>query len=49
MKLTSFVIRVLKKHLQTDVIFTEFRKAFDSVNYVLLVRKLKLLGFPVDL
>jgi len=30
-------------HLRTD-----FSKAFDSVNHVLLVRKLDLLGFPVD-
>jgi len=43
LELTSFAIRGFKKYFQTDVIYTEFSKAF------LLVRKLDLLGFPVDL
>jgi len=49
LELTSFVIKGPKKHLQRDVIYRDFSKAFDSVNHVLLVRKLDLLGFPVDL
>jgi len=42
LKLTSLVIKGFKKHLQTDDIFSDFSKAFDSVNHVILVRKLNL-------
>ena len=31
--------------LQTDVIYTEFSKAFDGVNHCCLLKKLQLLGF----
>lgn len=43
------MIKGFEKHLQTAVTYTDFSKALDSVNHVLLVRKLHLLGFPVDL
>jgi len=48
LELTLFVIKGIKMHIQTEVIYNNFGKAFDSVNHVLLVRKLDLLGFPVD-
>jgi len=35
--------------MQTDVIYTDFSKAFDSVNHSLLFFKLKQLGFPFNL
>jgi len=44
LELTSFVIQGFKNNLQTDVIYTDFSKAFDSVNHYLLIRKLDLLG-----
>jgi len=49
LELTSFVIQGFKNNLQRDVIYTDFSKAFDSVNHYLLVRKLDPLSFPVDL
>lgn len=49
LELTSFVIQGFKNNLQTDVIYTDFSKAFDSVNHYLLIKKLDLIGFPVDL
>jgi len=49
LELTSFVIQGFIANLQTDVIYTDFSKAFDSVNNYLLLRKVDLLGFPVDL
>jgi len=38
-----------KKHLQPDAIYTEFSRAFDTINDFLLVRNLYFLEFPVDL
>jgi len=35
---TSFMIKRFKKQLQTDHIYSDFSKAFDSVNHVLLVK-----------
>jgi len=32
--------------MQTDVVYTDFSKAFDSVNHGLLINKLNLIGFP---
>jgi len=42
LELTLFVIKGIKMHIQTEVIYNNFGKAFDSVNHVLLVRKLDL-------
>ncbi|SPP90099.1 blast:Protein Wnt-5, partial [Drosophila guanche] len=42
-------IRIPNIHLQTDVIYTDFSKTFDSVNHSLLAQKLDLLGFPPNL
>jgi len=43
----SYLInRGFQYRLQTDVIFTNFSKAFDSVNHLLLLFKLSYLGFP---
>jgi len=46
LEFTSFVLDGFNKKLQTDVIYTDFSKAFDSVNHSLLLFKLDLLGFP---
>jgi len=35
--------------MQTDVVYTDFSKAFDSVNHCLLLHKLNLIGFPYNL
>jgi len=49
LELTSFVIDGFKKKMETDVIYTDFSKAFDSVNHSLLLFKLDQLGFPNNL
>jgi len=49
LELTSFVIDGLNKKLQTDVIYIDFSKAFDSVSHSLLLFKLDQLGFPNNL
>jgi len=46
LEFTSFVTRGFRKNCQTDVIYTDFSKAFDSVNHQIIIRKLDLLGFP---
>jgi len=46
LELTSFVIDGFNKKWQTDVIYTDFSKAFDSVNHFLLLFKLDKLAFP---
>lgn len=48
LRLTSLIIDGFKKRIQTNVIFTNFSKAFDSVNHSLLLQKLCLVGFPVN-
>ena len=37
------------KGMQTDTIYTDFSKAFDTVNHELLIMKLNFIGFPSDL
>ena len=49
LEFTSFIIKGFQGNLQTDVIYTDFSKAFDSVNHSLLAHKLDLLGFPPNL
>jgi len=46
LELMSLITRGFLTHHQTDVIYTDFSKAFDSVNHRLLLYKLSLLGFP---
>jgi len=43
------VINGFKNKMQTDVMYTDFSKAFDSVNHSLLLFKLNQLGFPCNL
>ena len=43
--LTTVVFRGFFHQQQTDVIYTDFSKAFDKVNHVLLKKKLYLMGF----
>jgi len=45
LELTSFIIDGFNKKFQTTVIYTDFSKAFDSVNHYLLLFKLDQLGF----
>jgi len=47
-ELSSIVINGFKKKMQTDVIYTDFSKAFDSVNHSLLLFKLNQLGVPCN-
>jgi len=49
LELSSIVINGFKKKMQTDVIYTDFSKAFDSVNHSFLLIKLNQLGFPCNL
>lgn len=45
----NFVHHNFEKRLQTDVIFTDFAKAFDKVDHSTLLHKLELLGFRFPL
>ena len=45
LQLTTVVNRALLEQKQTDVIYTDFSKAFDKVNHKLLKTKLHLIGF----
>jgi len=49
LELTSFVIDGFNKKFKTDIIYTDFSKAFDSVNHSLLLFKLDQLGVPNNL
>jgi hypothetical protein len=42
---TSFIYDAFKNHSQVDVIYTDFKKAFDSVNHEILIRVLSASGF----
>lgn len=45
LNLTTLVNRAFNNSCYTDVIYTDFSKAFDKVNHALLLKKLDLLGF----
>lgn len=45
----SFIFSSFQSKLQTDVIYTDFSKAFDRVDHRLLLLKLDLIGFPCGL
>lgn len=42
---SNYCINAVENGLQTDVLYTDFVKAFDKVNHRLLIYKLKMLGF----
>ena len=45
LELTSHIIDGFSAGCQTDVVFTDFSKAFDVVNHKLLFKKLDIMGF----
>lgn len=45
LEFTSLVNRGFLNKKQTDVVYTDFSKAFDKVNHLLLIKKLHLMGF----
>ncbi|XP_075167479.1 uncharacterized protein LOC142239572 [Haematobia irritans] len=49
LELTTLVNDGFRMGKQTDVIYTDFSKAFDKVNHMLLLRKLQQLGFSSSL
>lgn len=49
LEFTSYVFSSFSSKLQTDVIYTDFSKAFDRVDHRLLLLKLDLIGFPSNL
>ena len=49
LEFTSTIFDGFCSGFQTDVIYTDFSKAFDTVNHALLIKKLSLLGLPPSL
>ena len=45
-EITSTIVNNFENRSQTDVIYTDFSKAFDRVNHKMLIKKLDLLGLP---
>ena len=45
MTITHYIAVNLDEGFQTDVIYTDFSKAFDSLNHRILLRKLSEFGF----
>lgn len=46
---SNFCFKALEKHYQVDVVYTDLVKAFSRVNHLILIKKLKLLGFDGNL
>ena len=49
LEFTCEIFQSFQNRLQTDVVYTDFSKAFDIVNHSLLLKKLELIGFPPSL
>ena len=49
LEFTSKIFDGFNSGFQTDVIYTDFSKAFDTVNHLLLIKKLLLIGIPPSL
>lgn len=47
LEFTTLINNGFVNKLQTDVIYTDFSKAFDKVNHVILLQKLSLMGFSI--
>ena len=45
----NFLVNSMESGIQTDVIYTDFSKAFDSVNHSVLIAKLKIYGITDQL
>ena len=49
LQFSSQIIDGFTSRMQTDVVYTDFSKAFDKVNHGLLIHKLNLIGFNENL
>ncbi|GBM09319.1 hypothetical protein AVEN_135050-1 [Araneus ventricosus] len=47
--LTDKIISAFEDNCQLDVIYTDFSKTFDSIDFGILMRKLRIIGFHVNL
>lgn len=47
--MTQYISEFLDDHGQVDVIYTDLQKAFDRIDHYILLKKLKMIGFSVDL
>lgn len=46
---TTYIAEALERRSQIDVIYLDFEKAFDSVNHLILLEKIKNIGIPKKL
>ncbi|GBM51382.1 hypothetical protein AVEN_168768-1 [Araneus ventricosus] len=46
--LTDKIISAFENNCQLDVIYTDFSKAFDSIDFGILMKKLRIIGFHVN-
>lgn len=49
LELTNYIVNVMKDGAQVDVIYTDFEKAFDRVDFGILIEKLKAVGIKGNL